>query len=240
MKADRPFFTLRASVTTTTSPQAVYDVLADLQSHLEWGGRRAVSKRLKLRTLDAPSGPAVVGTRFSSTGPASMLGKDTFHDSSVVVEAEPGRRFGFDTESTLERKHRPPTRQRCTHRYTIEPREGGARIAYVFEYRAEGAHPYWFSPLMRPGTHAMVGRLMASNLRTWRAWRSPSRRAAACEEPDRDRREGRRVARIDPAIAARGAGPSRGRTGARRGPRRPGSCQRPWTSPAAGPSRRTT
>jgi len=45
----------------------VYDLLADLQSHLEWSGRRQL-ETTRLLTMTAPPGPAGVGTEFFTTG----------------------------------------------------------------------------------------------------------------------------------------------------------------------------
>ena len=42
----------------------VYDLLADLPSHLEWGGQRQ-GETTRLLTLQAPQGPASVGVEFA-------------------------------------------------------------------------------------------------------------------------------------------------------------------------------
>ena len=63
-------FRTHPSVTTTAPPEAVYDVIADLRNHLVWSGERAESDGFKMLTLDAPDGPATVGTTFTSTGSA--------------------------------------------------------------------------------------------------------------------------------------------------------------------------
>jgi hypothetical protein len=82
--ADRPFgFRTHPSVTSSASPEAVFDVIADLRNHLIWSGERAESDGFKMLTLEAPPGPATVGTTFTSSGSA---GKDMFHDRSVVTE----------------------------------------------------------------------------------------------------------------------------------------------------------
>jgi Polyketide cyclase / dehydrase and lipid transport len=163
MHDDRPIITFRASVATTASPDAVYRILSDVSTHLVWAGEQAAKKDFRLLTLDAPSGEATAGTRFSSTG--ANLGGTTFHDRSVVVQAEPGSRFGFDTDSTLQRKHRPTWHSRFSHRYAIDPAPGGAVIAYTCEVRPQNYRPYWLHPLMRPATRRMVPRAMAKHLR---------------------------------------------------------------------------
>ena len=47
--------------------ETVYELLADLQSHLEWAGRRQL-ETTRLLTMEAPPGPAGVGTEFFTTG----------------------------------------------------------------------------------------------------------------------------------------------------------------------------
>jgi hypothetical protein len=165
MNDGRPIITFHASVPTKASPEAVYDLLADVNTHLEWAGKQAPSKSFRLLTLDAPSEPATVGTRFSSTGANGTDPRDTFHDRSVVVVAEPASRFGFDTESSLSRKRRPTWRSRFAHRYSIEPSGGGAVIAYTCEVRPQNYIPYWLKPWFRPMTRVMVGRMMAKHMR---------------------------------------------------------------------------
>lgn len=161
---ERPLLTFRASVPSTASPAAVYGVLSDLRTHLSWASEQA-PKGFGLLTVDAPAEPATVGTRFSSTGANGPKGKDTFHDRSVIVEAEPPSRFGFDTESRLERPRRPEWHVRFAHRYTIEPAAGGSVISYTCEVRPENYLPYWLKPWMRPGTRVMVQRMIRRHMR---------------------------------------------------------------------------
>ena len=122
--ADRPLmFRTQPSVTSTASPEAVYDVIADLRNHLVWSGERAEDEGFKMLTLDAPEGPATVGTTFTSSGTA---GKDTFHDRSVVTEATRPNVFVIETDARLERK--TPRRGRRTSRTgTTSSRTGMAR-----------------------------------------------------------------------------------------------------------------
>ena len=58
-------FTTQVSVTSKATPDAVYDTILDLRAHLEWSGERAVDDKFKLLSLEAPDGPAAVGTTFS-------------------------------------------------------------------------------------------------------------------------------------------------------------------------------
>jgi hypothetical protein len=51
----------------------VYDLLADLTSHLEWGGARQ-SSDFRLLSLVASDGPARAGSVFSARVPSRCLG----------------------------------------------------------------------------------------------------------------------------------------------------------------------
>ena len=77
---------MRVEATSRASAETVYAVLADLSTHTVWAGERQ-GKRTRLLTIDAPAGPAVVGTEFSSTGSDPM---GSFSDRSVVTEATTG------------------------------------------------------------------------------------------------------------------------------------------------------
>src|SRR5262245_54187285 len=117
--ATRPFgFRTHPSVTTKAPPDVVYDVIADLRNHLVWSGERAGSDGFKMLSLDAPEGPAPVGTTFASTGSA---GKDTFHDRSIVTEAARPHRFVIETDARLERRRAPTWEAHFSHRYDIRP-----------------------------------------------------------------------------------------------------------------------
>jgi hypothetical protein len=162
MNQTPPIITFRASVPSTASRDAVYTVLADLSTHLVWAGERAPDKNFRLLTMDAASAPAMVGDRFSSTGANSF--SMTFFDSSVVVEAEPGSRFGFDTESKLERKHRPALLARFAHRFTLAPAGEGTTVAYTCDVRPVNYVPWWLKPVLRPMTRIMVQRATRKNM----------------------------------------------------------------------------
>jgi hypothetical protein len=115
---------VRVEATSTASPQTVYDLLADLPSHLEWaGGRQA--KKTRLLTLDAPAGPATVGTEWLSTGSDPM---GTFSDRSVVTEATPGGAFEFVTEAQLTTKKGGVSEWTSVERYDLEGTARGCRI----------------------------------------------------------------------------------------------------------------
>jgi hypothetical protein len=111
--------------------------------------------------MEAPAGSLEVGDRFSSTGDN---GNGIFHDSSVVVEAEPGERFGFDTDSTLDRKHGEAFHSTFTHRYTIEPNGDGSTLSYVGEVRPQNYVPWWLRRGFRVMSRLYVERLMPKHL----------------------------------------------------------------------------
>ena len=150
-----------ASVTSNASPQVVHDVLLDLQSHLEWAGRRAKRKTFRLLELDAPSGRAAVGTRFSSNG-ANDNG--TFHDEGVVTIAEP-HALVFEVDSRLDRKHGAEWRAHFVHSYVVEPSASGARITYHCVVRDGNYVPYWLKPGLRRITGKVVTSMITQQMR---------------------------------------------------------------------------
>ena len=108
-------------------PEVVYDVVADLETHLEWAGRRQW-KSYRLESIDAPPGPASVGTEFSSTGrdPGG-----TFSDRSVVTEARRPAVFEFVTEARLSPKRGDrATAWTLVNRYEITRAREGCRVTY--------------------------------------------------------------------------------------------------------------
>lgn len=133
-------FTTRTSVTSSASAEDVYDTIVDLRAHLEWSGKRAESETFKLLSLEAPVGPAVVGTEFSSSGAAD---NGTFHDRSVISEATRPERFTIDTDSRLDRKHGRTWHAHFTHRYDVEATDEGSRITYTETISRVNYVPYW-------------------------------------------------------------------------------------------------
>jgi hypothetical protein len=115
---------VRVEATSLATTEAVYAVLADLPSHVVWAGERQ-AKHTRLLTIDAPSGPAVVGTEFRSTGSDPM---GTFSDRSVVTEATPGSVFEYVTEARLTSKKGTATDWTNVERYELEPTGDGCRI----------------------------------------------------------------------------------------------------------------
>ena len=156
MSKSKPIITFRVAVPTSASPNVVYGVLSDLRTHLVWEGEQASRKDFRLLSMNAPPGSAVVGARFSSTGANSKDGRSTFTDRSVVVEAEPGVAFAFETDASLSRPRAETWRAHFSHRYTIEPATAGSTISYTGEVRPQNYIPYWLRPWFRPVTRALV------------------------------------------------------------------------------------
>ena len=115
---------VRVEATSRADPETVYGLLADLSSHLVWAGERQ-AKKTRLLTIEAPPGPATVGTEWRSTG-ADPMG--TFSDRSVVTEAVPGRALEFVTEARLTTKKGRTSEWTSVERYDLEPAAEGSRI----------------------------------------------------------------------------------------------------------------
>jgi hypothetical protein len=110
---------------------AVYDLLADLQSHLEWSGRRQ-SESTRLLTMTAPPGPAGVGTEFHTTGTDGKTAR--WSDRSVVTEARRPSVFEFVTEGRRESKPgSQPWLMTMVHRYEIASHGSGSHVTYTEE-----------------------------------------------------------------------------------------------------------
>ncbi|HEU0236382.1 MAG TPA: SRPBCC family protein [Candidatus Limnocylindrales bacterium] len=139
----------------------VYDVLADLETHLEWSGRLLGDRAERLLTIDAPVGPAVVGTAFRSTGYTSI---GSFVDRSTVVVAERPTRFEFVTESRLERPNGSAIRSTWIHRFEIAARPNGSRIVRTDRQTAfYDPAPWWLRPFAWPLVAIIGYRLMAES-----------------------------------------------------------------------------
>jgi Polyketide cyclase / dehydrase and lipid transport len=109
------------------SAEQVFDVLADLRTHLLWAGERQKGTT-RLLTLEAPEGPASVGTEFTTTGADPMGG---FTDRSVVTEATRPSAFEFVTEARLVTKRGKVADWTNVHRYELIPSASGCRITYT-------------------------------------------------------------------------------------------------------------
>ena len=140
--------------------EVVYDQLADLESHLDWGGAQQ-SEITRLLTLKAPQGPATVGVEFVTTGSDGKAARWT--DRSVVTEATRPAVFEFVTEGRRDGKPGSrPWLATLTHRYVITPGNDGCRVTYTQDIsRLDGAP--W---LMRaPGINRLIFILSARFMR---------------------------------------------------------------------------
>ena len=145
--ADRPLmYRTQTSVTSGAPPGVVYDTIADLRNHLDWSGERASSETFKLLSIDAPDGPAAVGTAFSSSGAAD---NGTFNDRSVVTEATSPVTFVIETDAHLDRKRGKPWDAHFSHRYDVTPEGSGSRITYTETIERVNYVPYWLQPVIR-------------------------------------------------------------------------------------------
>ena len=133
----------------------MYDVVVDLSAHLEWSGARASDDTFKLLTLEAPPGPAAVGSSFRSTG-ANFNG--VFHDRSLVTGASRPSSFVIETNAHLERDHGRPWDVHFEHRYDISPAGGGSKITYTETIDRVNYVPYWLSWWARPIFRPLVNR----------------------------------------------------------------------------------
>jgi hypothetical protein len=127
---------LVAEATARVEAEHVFDALAELRSHAVWSGERQRPKT-RLLTVDAPTGPASVGTEFATTG-TDPSGR--FTDRSVVTEATRPIAFEFVTESRLETK-RGVADWTIVHRYELTPRREGSRVRYVIRVERISALP---------------------------------------------------------------------------------------------------
>jgi hypothetical protein len=135
------------------SPTSVFAVLTDLQTHLDWGGRR---QRRSFRLTSLHGRSASVGAEFTSAGTIPM---STAHwaDRSVVVRAEPASVFEFHTDSVAEGRSGRQSHFRWEHRYEIAADGRGSRVAYRLRRTSMTNAPLrmrW--PLMRDVTHRVM------------------------------------------------------------------------------------
>ena len=151
---------LRFEGTCRAPAEVVYNLRADLHSHLDWAGQRQ-RETTRLLTLEAPPGPAGVGVEFLSTGSDGKVAR--WSDRSVVTEATRPEVFEFVTDGR--RQGKPGLRPwLCTavHRYVIAPEAGGCKVTYTEDLtRLDGAP--WM--LRTPGFSRIVFRVSAKYMR---------------------------------------------------------------------------
>lgn len=154
--AQRPFlYVTQTSVTSKAPPEAVFDVIADLDAHLEWSGELAKDKTFMLLSLEASAREASVGTSFTSTG-ANFNG--TFHDLSIVTESARPNRFTIETDARLDRKRGQTWEVHFEHRYDVQPSGEGSRIVYTETIQRVNYVPYWLKPGIRSIFRPLVNR----------------------------------------------------------------------------------
>jgi quercetin dioxygenase-like cupin family protein len=142
--------------------ETVYELLADIQSHLEWGGTRR-SKISRLLSMEAPVGPAAVGTEFTSTGEDSMT---RMSDRSVVTEAIPSRTFEFVTESSWRLKlSGKQVNWTIVHHYDIAPHPVGSRITYSLRATRATSLPGPLVIFRVPVVRSIVSRMSMGQLK---------------------------------------------------------------------------
>jgi hypothetical protein len=108
--------------------EVVYDFLADLDTHLTWGGTEQTSD-FRLLTLEAPPGLATAGTTFTSTGTIPMSSR-RWQDQSTVTAAERPSTFEFITTATAQGARRT-MKATYRHRYEIAAVPGGSKVSYT-------------------------------------------------------------------------------------------------------------
>ena len=144
---------------STAPAEAVYDLLADIRSHLEWAGNRQPKKNFRLVSIDAPEGSASVGTEFRSTG-ADPGGR--FADSSVVTEASRPNLLEFVTEARLSTKKGKVVEWTNVHRYELARQGEGCRVSYALRVVRISELPGAMAMFKVPGLRSLGLRISAS------------------------------------------------------------------------------
>jgi hypothetical protein len=129
VKRDGGIYRVTVSEPCEASPEGVYDVLADLSTHIEWGGSWHPSRTQRLQSMEAPPGPATVGMEFWSVGTTNV---GSWHDRSMVTAANRPSLFEFSTNGTL-RDGQELDRMflHAVHRYEIAPAGEGSTVHYL-------------------------------------------------------------------------------------------------------------
>jgi hypothetical protein len=130
IEIDRDGGTYRVTVSEGCGapPEAVYDLLTDLSTHIEWGGSWHPSRTQRLQSMEAPQGAATIGVEFWSIGTTNA---GSWHDRSTVTAASRPNLFEFVTNGTLRRQDLDRMFLHAVHRYEIEPAEGGSTVHYL-------------------------------------------------------------------------------------------------------------
>jgi hypothetical protein len=119
---------MQLSRSCSAPPEVVYDILADLGTHMTWAGSQQTGD-FRLLNLEAPEGPARVGTTFTSTGTIPMSSR-RWEDRSTVTAADRPATFEFVTSATV-RGARRAMEATYRHRYEIVATPRGSKVSYV-------------------------------------------------------------------------------------------------------------
>jgi polyketide cyclase/dehydrase/lipid transport protein len=144
------------SARSSVSAERIFRTLADLSTHTTWAGSMHQKKSFGLLSLEAPTGRAVVGTEFHSTGIDPM---GSFSDRSVVTGSTGPSVFEFVTEGHLDpkKKGRPASDTRITYRFEIAGAGTGSTVRYrVHLSRWTNAPLMLRSRLLRPLARAAM------------------------------------------------------------------------------------
>ena len=152
--AGTPGYEMTLESRCSAPPEDVYEVLADLSTHLEWGGRQQ-RRSFRLTALRG-AGRAQIGTEFVSTGTIPMS-RSRWEDHSVVVRAEPATVLEFHTDGVATSPSGRTTRARWEHRYQIDPEDGGCHLVYRLQLADITNAPWRMRlPLARALTHRVM------------------------------------------------------------------------------------
>lgn len=147
-------YEMRLDASSDAAPAAVYDELADLSTHLDWGGRRQY-RGFRLLSLDG-SGPMRTGSRFTSVGTVPMA-LSRWENRNEVVEARAPHVVEFHTDAEVVWRSGKRTVARYEHRYEIVPDGTGSRVSYRLRQTAITDPPLRMRlPVMRTMTHRMM------------------------------------------------------------------------------------
>lgn len=122
---------------SSASPEAIYDILVDLRSHLDWAGAQQRGD-FRLLSLEAPAEAATTGTSFTTTGAIPMSSLRWVDRSAVTTAVRPSL-FEFVTYATVPGRE-PVMRATYAHRYEIAPAAGGSHVRYTLT-QLDAVHP---------------------------------------------------------------------------------------------------
>ena len=170
-------FMTRLNQNCSAPPEVVYDIVSDLRTHLAWGGAEQRSD-FRLLSLEAPAGPATIGTSFCSTGAIPMSLRKWSDQSTVTIAERPGT-FEFVTHATVHRSRRS-MEATYRHRYEIAAAPGGSEVSYTFT-QLNASNPFLRLALpvvrtmtWRVGIPFLAGRGFRNLLATAARYRTPT------------------------------------------------------------------